>query len=736
MTFNSNTLTITTNSYFNTKTYLITKSGSTIVSETTFNNSTIDTSGLTLNSTPHYITVFLKRNSVVMWYSVVALTNTKFGPVIHINGNNNLNFKANETLNVFTGITAFNLPDNTSINITSSNVVIKNQLNQTITTPSNGILTIAIGNIFYITYTIIGSNGITTIATRQINIVDGTPPVITLIGTTPSPMYLGATYNEQSVTITDNSGEIISPVISGIVNPNLQGYYNITYSATDSSNNTTTKVRTIIVSDKRPIYRFALLNVSREDTIYRGRFLKFNNLNLISQLRTSINWTFEAWAFHYYTSQNNNSGSLPYYNIGGNTYYPPPSNVVDATYRGQPTNVIFTIMSNNTEIVKLYFIAGDMSTTFGYYIDITWSTGLITYYTSKNQGSYLDTCSFAPNTWNHFAITYDSSTVKLYCNGCLTPYIFNASNYLLGNNTMLNDTLYIGVNTYNTPTDLQLQTLRSKFCGYISQVSCYNYCKYTTHFTPSNDLKPTTNLSNCLFYLDDDYTDLISQNTATIIDNNTMSNTIDKLYRLTMKHPNLILSLPGDILPNNFWCLHDSTKGRPWINMDYIQPVSINQNYSNGLTIGFDIMILYGASWYELAAYNSTWYFDSALLYIGPNPDDISLPHFAFTFNASPNTFNYGNIKYNTYNSGTFQLDYGYGYRLGLGRLYMTLSPNGIFSIYYNSALVKTVNTGVNISSLPSNHGIWLGRYNGINWKGGIFNIKLYDAIVPWNQQN
>lgn len=720
ITLASNIISIVTTNYYNTMSYIITQSNNTIVSETIINNNTINVTGL--NSSTYYITIYLKKlNNTILWYSTFDLTNNNIGTVININGANPLNFPYNNTLNLFTGITASNLLTLASINITSANIIIKNQNNQIISTPTNGIITKTLGDIYYITYTITGSNSTIVTANRQINIINITPPIITLLGSSPLPSYLGTTFVDPGATAVDILNNSIIPTVSGIINPNNSGYYNLTYTAIDSSNNTSLVNRTIIMSDKTPIYRFALIDTNDSGNSYailkRGRVLKINT-NILSSFIQTNSWTIEIWCFNYYclTTGTTING---FYTSGNNTFYPPGNNSVSALYRNYQDCSLCTLMSNNIPIISLYLdndIGSNIYTSFTVYIN--WTTGAASYTPSGN------ICSLAPNVWNHLAISYDGTILKFFCNGVLLSKTFNISNGILVNSN-LSETLYIGCKLGGATSDIDVQNNIAKYGGYISQLAFHNYCKYTNNFIPSNNLKPT-NLYSCAFYLDDNYTDLITQNVATILDNGIMSSAIAKLYRLNLRHPNLIYEFPGGELINSFWCLHNKLLGSSWNNMNkLILKYNTNQDYTKGISIMFDLVVPYSVTSFSSS---SNQYIIS--IYIGPNPDNITLPHLFLNVNTPNNNIT---IKSNNYTT-TFSSGYCYGGVVYAGRFLFTLDSIGNINLYYNNTSVFSNNIGLsNIPTLTGN-GIWLGRYNNTNYIGNISNIKIFNNIIPWAQ--
>ena len=93
------------------------------------------------------------------------------------------------------------------------------------------------------------SNGC--IDTLEINVVDTTAPVITLTGDATLTLEVGATYNEQGATATDNYDASVSVTIGGnTVDTNTVGTYTVTYNATDAAGNNATEVtRTVNVVD-------------------------------------------------------------------------------------------------------------------------------------------------------------------------------------------------------------------------------------------------------------------------------------------------------------------------------------------------------------------------------------------------------------------------------------------------------------------------------------------------------
>lgn len=98
----------------------------------------------------------------------------------------------------------------------------------------------------YVTYDSAGNKAS---CIRVVNVVDTTAPVVTLNGDSTITMNVGDTYTELGATVTDKSGETLTATISGTVDTATAGTYTVSYTATDSSGNTKTITRTVIVNE-------------------------------------------------------------------------------------------------------------------------------------------------------------------------------------------------------------------------------------------------------------------------------------------------------------------------------------------------------------------------------------------------------------------------------------------------------------------------------------------------------
>jgi len=82
--------------------------------------------------------------------------------------------------------------------------------------------------------------------TRYVIVVDQLAPDIQL-NPGVDTVIVGSNWVDQGVTVTDNSLEQIAPVITGIVNTQVAGAYEVIYTATDSSGNVNSITRFVIV---------------------------------------------------------------------------------------------------------------------------------------------------------------------------------------------------------------------------------------------------------------------------------------------------------------------------------------------------------------------------------------------------------------------------------------------------------------------------------------------------------
>jgi hypothetical protein len=101
---------------------------------------------------------------------------------------------------------------------------------------------------YTLTYTVSDASGNAATAQRTVNVVDTTPPAITIIGASPATVECHANYTDAGATASDACAGSFPVSVSGSVDVNTPGTYTITYTASDGTN-TGTATRTVYVVD-------------------------------------------------------------------------------------------------------------------------------------------------------------------------------------------------------------------------------------------------------------------------------------------------------------------------------------------------------------------------------------------------------------------------------------------------------------------------------------------------------
>jgi hypothetical protein len=117
-----------------------------------------------------------------------------------------------------------------------------------VTVETTGTVDTTTVGVYIITYTSTDPSGNIGTATRVVNVVDTTAPVVTVTGTNPVTIELGGTYTDAGATATDASGDVTVEK-TGTVDTNTVGVYTITYTSTDPSDNVGIATRTVNVVD-------------------------------------------------------------------------------------------------------------------------------------------------------------------------------------------------------------------------------------------------------------------------------------------------------------------------------------------------------------------------------------------------------------------------------------------------------------------------------------------------------
>lgn len=119
----------------------------------------------------------------------------------------------------------------------------------------NPVFTGAVGT-YIVTYDVMDAAGNpATQVTRTVNVVDTTPPVITLLGANPVTVECSEVYSDDGATASDICDGNLTASINVVnpVNTAVKGTYTVTYDVNDGSSNPAAQVtRTVHVVDTRP----------------------------------------------------------------------------------------------------------------------------------------------------------------------------------------------------------------------------------------------------------------------------------------------------------------------------------------------------------------------------------------------------------------------------------------------------------------------------------------------------
>ena len=198
-------------------------------------------------------------------------------------------------------------------------------LSSSITTTSD----VDVNNVgtYTVTYTVSDSSANSATASRTVNVVDTTAPVITIIGANPVDVDLGATYSDAGATATDvHDGDLTSSItVSSNVDTNTAGTYTVTYTVSDAAGNQATETRTVNVIDNsnNPTthyidiqgYAFSPSSI----TINVGDTIVWTNYDSASHTVTSNDGTFDSGGI-----STGNTFSFTFTSAGTFNYYCAP----------------------------------------------------------------------------------------------------------------------------------------------------------------------------------------------------------------------------------------------------------------------------------------------------------------------------------------------------------------------------------------------------------------------------
>jgi len=136
------------------------------------------------------------------------------------------------------------------------------------TTTSN-VNTNKVGN-YEIVYTSTDAYGNKSTLTRLVNVVDTTPPTLTLNGPNPYTINKGGSYIEFGSKANDISGQV-NTTIAHNVNTSVLGNYDVTYTATDINGNQTVKTRDVRIFDEvRPIIQITSNTINQNEVTIKN----------------------------------------------------------------------------------------------------------------------------------------------------------------------------------------------------------------------------------------------------------------------------------------------------------------------------------------------------------------------------------------------------------------------------------------------------------------------------------
>ena len=111
----------------------------------------------------------------------------------------------------------------------------------------DGSVSTAAPGSYTLTYSATDAAGNTATATRTVNVIDVTAPVITVSGGNPLYLPVGATFAEPGVGALDETDGTVAVQTSGTVDTATRGTYTLTYTAADAAGNTATATREVVV---------------------------------------------------------------------------------------------------------------------------------------------------------------------------------------------------------------------------------------------------------------------------------------------------------------------------------------------------------------------------------------------------------------------------------------------------------------------------------------------------------
>src|SRR5207244_1372733 len=117
---------------------------------------------------------------------------------------------------------------------------------------TNGSVNANLPGSYTLKYVATDPSGNSATNTRTVNVVDTTPPQITLNGANPLIVECHAVFIDPGAAALDLCAGALDVVTNGLANANLPGSYTIQYVATDPCGNSATNTRSVNVVDTTP----------------------------------------------------------------------------------------------------------------------------------------------------------------------------------------------------------------------------------------------------------------------------------------------------------------------------------------------------------------------------------------------------------------------------------------------------------------------------------------------------
>ena len=188
------------------------------------NTSTVSAGGGTVSSAG---TTRLNSGSIEGSFSPLTVPDT-MAPAITVLGDNPLTLAIGAT---------FNDPGATALDDVDGDVDVT----------AAGEVNTEVPGSYVIAYTAADAAGNTATATRTVNVVDVTAPVISVAGDNPLYLPVGAAFAEPGASAFDAIDGSVGVLTGGTVDTTTRGTYTLTYTATDAAGNEATATRTVIM---------------------------------------------------------------------------------------------------------------------------------------------------------------------------------------------------------------------------------------------------------------------------------------------------------------------------------------------------------------------------------------------------------------------------------------------------------------------------------------------------------